>query len=320
MPIAEIFKAWDKFWFSQGSPLPVALYRIMFGWLCFWNYVFLLPDLYVWLGSRGITTRQGVCDWTGMNGLTVFNFFPDNDAFMTTCFAIFMLASVALCLGYKSRLAAAIIFVGLNAVYHRDPFILNSGDCYMRVSCFWLMFAPSSKALSLERLLNKHNDDVAGAPAFENYKPVSIWPLRLLQLQLTLVYCHTFVKKFWGSAWIDGSAVYYSSRVEDLHRFPLPFVFDHMWTIKFLTWSTLGLEFALFTLIWIKEIRYWVLAAAVAFHLTIEYHMNIPFFEWLMIVSYVLFVYPTDLARWLRFAKSRLVKKKGPEAKVLPQS
>jgi hypothetical protein len=179
----------------------------------------------------------------------------------------------------------------------------------MRVTVFWLIFAASGNALSIDRLRNKSKTVDLPGPAFENYKPVSIWPLRLLQLQLTLVYLHTFVAKFWGASWFDGNAVYYSSRVEDLKRFPLPYIFDHMWTIKFLTWSTLGLEFCLFTLIWIKETRYIVLACGVIFHLTIDYHMNIPFFEYLMIVSYVLFIDPKDLARGLRLIQGRLGKK-----------
>jgi hypothetical protein len=55
-----------------------------------------------------------------------------------------------------------------------------------------------------------------------------------------------------------------------------------------------------------------VIALAVIFHLTIVYHLNIPLFEWLMIVSYVLFIEPEHLAfalTWLRqkFSKQKAV-------------
>jgi len=183
-------------------------------------------------------------------------------------------------------------------------------------------FAASGNALSADRWIKKKNNQDLGdtnGPDFENYKPVSAWPLRLLQLQLALVYCHTWYRKFWGPTWFDGVAVYYSSRVEDLKRFPLPYVFENMWTIQFLTWSTLVLEFALFTLIWFRETRYFVLAGAVIFHLAIDYHMNIPFFEWLMITSYVLFIYPEDLARFLRFVQA-LLSKSGDKSKPEGQS
>ncbi|MBS1997800.1 MAG: HTTM domain-containing protein [Cyanobacteria bacterium SZAS LIN-2] len=311
MSYTDLLKLWDKFWFTESSPLPVAAYRLLFGALALGTLIFILPDLYVFYGARGITTAQGVVDWTGTPGLTVFNLVPNNDVFVTICYVIFMLAALALSVGYKPRIASVILFLGLNALYHRDPFILNSGDSYMRVSVFWMIFAASGNAISVDRLLkkkqNKESTDLEG-PDFDNYKPVSVWPLRLLQLQLALVYCHTFYRKFWGANWFDGNAVYYSSRVEDLRRFPLPFVFENMWTIQFLTWGTLVIEFALFTLIWFRETRYLVLAGAVIFHLVIDYHMNIPFFEYLMIASYVLFIYPEDLARFLRFINKRLGK------------
>ena len=57
MPLAEIFKIWDKFWFSPSSPLPVACYRILFGMICFLTFVFLIPDLYIWLGSHGLVHK-----------------------------------------------------------------------------------------------------------------------------------------------------------------------------------------------------------------------------------------------------------------------
>jgi len=313
MSYSDLFKLWDKFWFSETSPLTVAAYRMLLGILSFLTFLFLLPDLYIFYGSKGITTFGGVTDWTGTTGLTIFNLVPENDAFMTACVAVFVIASATLALGFKSRLSAIILFIAFNALYHRDPFILNSGDSYMRVSVFWLIFAASGNAISLDRWLKKkRNQDLgdSSGPDFDNYKPVSAWPLRLLQLQLALVYGHTFYRKFWGASWFDGVAVYYSSRVEDLQRFPLPYVFEHMWTIQFLTWATLVLEFALFTLIWFKETRYIVIALAVAFHLTIDYHMNIPFFEYLMISSYVLFIYPQDLAWFLRLVAARLNKNK----------
>jgi len=309
MPIADLVKIWDRFWFSQSSPLPVAAYRILFGAISFFNFLFLLPDLYVWLGSRGVTSRQEVINWTGVPGLEIFNIFPDNDNFMTFCIVVFMVASIGLCIGFKSRLCSVILFIGFNALYHRDPFILNSGDTYMRVSVFWLIFAATGNALAVDSRKNARTVENPSGSVFDNYKPVSIWPLRLLQLQLAMVYCHTFYRKFPGASWVDGNAVYYSSRVEDLQRFPMPFIFDHLWTIQFFTWSTLALEFALFTLIWIKETRYIVLACGVIFHLTIDYHMNIPFFEYIMIASYVLFVDSKDIARVLRFFRDRLCKK-----------
>jgi hypothetical protein len=318
VPFSDLVKIWNRFWFSEGSPLPVAFFRIFFGILVLANFLALLPDLYEWFGKNSWVSAKTHYDWTGMSGLSVLNFFPGDDNYLTICVAIFVLAAIGLTVGFRSRLCCLICFLGVTSLYHRNLFILNSGDSFMRVTLCWLIFAASGNALSVDNWLrrkqlareglSKAQASTDAGPDFDNYKAVSNWPLRLLQLQLALVYCHTFYKKFWGAAWYDGNAVYFSSRVEDLQRFPMPFVFDHMWTINILTFGTLALEFALFTLIWIKETRYWVIAGAVCFHLIIDYHMNIPFFEYLMISAYILFIEPSHLAWFLRFLKAKLFK------------
>lgn len=308
MSIFTILQAWDKFWFSEISPLSVAVYRILLGFITIAFVLLLIPDLFVWFGSQGMCSNQAVADWN--NGhrvfLNLFSFCPDNDNFLIAFHSVFFLAAVALMLGFHARWAATICYLCLTSLYHRNPFIFNAGDTYLRVTSFWLIFAASGNALAVtgRKQTSKPDGD------YNNYKKVSIWPLRLLQIQLATVYWHTFFCKIVGGPWIDGSAVFTASRIEDLQRLPLPFVFEHAWTIKFLTWSTLGIECALFTLIWIKEFRYWVIAFAVIFHLTIEYHMNIPLFEWLMIVSYVLFIEPEHLALALTWLRKKFYKEK----------
>ncbi|MBU6455290.1 MAG: HTTM domain-containing protein [Cyanobacteria bacterium REEB67] len=317
MSITEIWKAWDKFWFSETSPLTVAVYRVLFGLIVFLDLAMLTPDLYNFYGAHGWLSTQSVLNWTGVDGLSLFHLCPENDTFLTIVHVALLLTAASLMIGFKSRLCAFLLYLGINSYYHRDPFLLNSGDTYMRVSMFFLIFAASGRALSIDKWLadKKQKTDDPARPDFDNYRSVSIWPLRLLQLVLWSVYCHTFVRKFWGETWYDGTAVYYSSRVEDLQRFPLPFVFDQLWTINFLTYATLALELALFTLIWVKELRYWVIGAAIIFHLTIDYHMNIPFFEYLMIISYVLFAYPQDVAWVLRKARDYLHRPKKVKTK-----
>jgi hypothetical protein len=326
MSIVDIWKVWDKFWFSESSPLTLAVYRIFLGLIVFLDLLALAPDLYNFYGVHGWLRTQSVFNWTGVDGLSIFHLCPENDTFLAIMHGILILTALSLMVGFKSRLCCLLLYLGLNSYYHRDPFLLNSGDSYMRITLFFMVFAASGRALSVDKWLadKKEKTDDPSGPAFDNYKSVSIWPLRILQLELWLVYCHTFYKKFYGESWYDGTAIYYSSRVEDLQRFPLPFVFDQMWTINFLTYSTLALELALFTLICIKETRYWVIGLAVIFHLTIDYHMNIPFFEYLMIVSYILFVVPKDLAwvfrKVLDFAHKPAVEAKAQNLSEKPKS
>lgn len=309
MSIKDIINAWDKFFFSETSPLVVAAFRILMGLMICQSIFLIAPDIFTWFGSKGTVSLASVHAWSAVDGFNLFLLMPNNDNWVLAIFVIFSLAAICLTIGFKTKLATILCWMCVLSMYHRNPFLFNSGDTYVRVVLFWMIFAPTGKALSLDRLLaNKGKQSNAGD--FMDYKPVSIWPQRLLQLQLALVYLHTFVAKVYGDVWIDGTAVYYSSRVEDLQRFPLPFVFEHLWTIQLLSWGTLIIEAALFSLIWLKETRYWTIVGAIFFHLMIEYHMNIPQFEFLMIYSYLLFVEDKYVAKALVWFRDNVLGKR----------
>jgi len=73
----------------------------------------------------------------------------------------------------------------------------------------------------------------------------------------------------------------------------------------------MALEFSLGVLIWVKDLRYILLALGLLFHLSLEYSLNIPMFQWDILSAYILFVDPADITRawqWIRcraFVKSR---------------
>jgi hypothetical protein len=125
----------------------------------------------------------------------------------------------------------------------------------------------------------------------------------MIQVQLALVYWQTFCCKMAGAQWLDGTAVYYATRLDDMIRFPAPFISDNMFVLKTLDYFTLVIEFAAWTAIWVKEIRYYVLVGLLCLHLGIDYLINLPVFEWAFIVTLVTFIEPTDLEyvfQWLR--------------------
>ena len=87
--------------------------------------------------------------------------------------------------------------------------------------------------------------------------------------------------------------------------------------IKLETWLTLVLEFSLGVLIWFKELRYPLLLLGVALHLSLEYAMNIPMFQWIILATYVTFIDPADLARAWRWIRTRLAGRFGSPVTVV---
>jgi hypothetical protein len=64
------------------------------------------------------------------------------------------------------------------------------------------------------------------------------------------------------------------------------------------TWSALAFELLFPLLVWFKPLRNPMLIAGLLFHLSLEYALNIPMFQWDMLSAYVLFI---DFA-WIKKA------------------
>jgi hypothetical protein len=199
--------------------------------------------------------------------------------------------------GFMTRTSLLLVYLGLSSMQLRDPYILNSGDTLLRVTGFFLIFAPAGAAISVDRLIRiwRGKEGVT--------VPLSApWAQRLIQIQTSIVYITTFWWKSFGPKWVNGTSVYYALRMREFARFPVPdFLVYNRLFIKAATWGTLCVEASAGVLMWIKEFRYYVILLVISLHAGIEYTMNIPMFEWITVSTLVTFVYPEDLARfWAR--------------------
>lgn len=293
MSWSRLISFWDEFWFSEISPRSLAVFRILFGLILLQMALFLLPDLFTWYGPKGIISSNSIAEANPTVVLDLFNIFPESSNWLIAIYCAFIFAALCLSLGFCTRLACGLCFVILTSFYHHNPYLLNSGDSLLRLLCFWLVFTDSGAIWSVDDYLASKK---AGYKAKEK---ITGWGVRCLQIQVVIVYFHAFITKSPGWVWANGSAVYFAARLEGLARFPFPLDPNIDWISCLWTWGTLFIEFSLFTLIWIKELRYYILALALCLHLCIDWTMNIPQFEWLMIFSLILFVYPEDLKKFL---------------------
>ena len=296
----DIVRGWNNFFFEPISPLPIATYRILLGLVMLANHALLLPDVHDWFSNEGVISFATGRRLAGGGGFNLFKWLPHTDAAVWAVFLVSWLAALTMTLGLFTRASAAILFLTLISLHHRNVLVLNSGDTFLRIATFFIIFSQAGAALSLDRLIRIARGKEAGAPLKS-----APWAQRLIQCQLALLYIYAFVWKATGNMWLSGTAVYYTSRIAEFWRFPVPYVFEHVWTIKLWSWATLLIELALGTLVWIKEFRYWVLLAGVLLHLGIDWSMNIPLFAYIMIGAYVTFVEPEHLERAFGWFKAK---------------
>ena len=162
------------------------------------------------------------------------------------------------------------------------------------------MFAPAGTAFSLDRLIRIRRG--LEGPALARRAP---WAQRMIQFELALMYFAAFCWKLKGHTWLQGTALFYVLHLQAIARFPLPGWIQHPAILRIGSWFTLLLEFSLGVLIWFRRFRYPLLLAGILFHLSIEYALNLPMFEWDVLTAYVLFLDPADLERAWRVVQQR---------------
>jgi hypothetical protein len=313
---------WNTFLFSMRPASPLGLLRICFGLVILSWCILIAPDLKVWYSESGLMNLDAMRAWgmnnTGLDLLAMHTWsvsalgepwFQDVTDFRITValFALLMLSAFCFMIGYKTRVASIVMWALLTTFHHRSMIMLNGGDTMQRNVAFLLMFADCGAACSVDRLIRIARGQERG----DSIPMMEMWPIRLLQLQVSAVYISAVASKLEGIEWQNGSAFYYAMHLADLSRFSLFGLQNQLWFYNFLTYFTLFAELSLGTLIWIPRARKYVIGLGIMLHAGIEYTMTVPLFSYTMVCSYLSFASSDSVdifVSWLRnkFARSAI--------------
>lgn len=284
----------DRWLFGWGSPVTLGLLRILVGFWAFVNFAMIAPDFEAWFTERGYVPWALAERWLGpdprldvLHGVT-------NPALTALVFGGCLAAAVLVTVGLWTRPATIALALGVVSLHHRNPMILHGGDTVLRLAVIYLALAPCGRALSLDRWIALRKGKAPAVP-----EPVSLWPQRLFQVQLAVIYITTAWNKWGGHTWREGYATWYPLHLREFERFPVP---DVLLTTPFLqltTWGTLAVQLSLGTLVFYRPLRKWVLLAGLAMHGFIEWAFNIPLFAFLICSLYVAHYDGVEVSRWL---------------------
>ena len=274
------WETWRAFWFQPQQMYTLGVVRIAFGALVVVWTLWLLPVRKALLGPHGISTAQpSIPDTWGL--FAVWN----SDEAILMGIVVLLVAAIAMLVGWHSRIAAVIVFVLVLSFERRSPWVFNSGDALMRIEAFLLAISPCGAALSL--------DERRRSGSFWSAQTRPNWPIRLLQIQLSIVYLFAVQTKLAGQPWLDGTAVSYVLRIEDMKRIPVPqWLAMNAPVMNAVTWGVLAIELALGILVWFRRFRPWVLTAGVVMHVTIDLTVQIGIFSYAVLVLYLAWTSP----------------------------
>lgn len=309
----------DKWFFGREKPETLGLLRALCGFFVFANLLVLSTDFSNYFGQKGVVTGETMARWlaypsnkvffgTGLEITLPFEIprislitanSPDN--WVLAVYLGSILLSICFMLGWRSRATGILLALGMTSLHLRNPLIIHAGDTLLRLFIIYLALGQSSAAYSLDRLVE----------ARKGIGPrlVSIWPQRMIQLQIAICYLMTAWWKWTGSTWVDGTATWYSSQLHEFDRFPVPDFVQHQPFVGITTYGTLLVELALATLVFSRPWRKWVLLGGIAMHGYIEYSFNIPFFATTIVSGYLAFYHGEEVAGWMDRFKKRWLKK-----------
>lgn len=305
--------AWNRFWFTPADPTKLAAIRICTGLILFYMYLACLPQTLEFIGPNAWIDDAGVAQLrqfggAGSNagiwwGQSIW-FHVQSPALVWTGQALFLVAIACFTAGLFTRIMNVLVWIGHLSFVHRSVIAWFGLDTVLAMLTFYLMFAPTGAALSLDRRRLRNRQGLTQSDAPPNPSWTANLIIRLIQIHVCVIYLCAGLSKLQGERWWDGTAVW---RVMMLHEFAL---FDLSWLahagdVVCLCVSTFGVALTLFMeisfafLIWNPAWRRTLLLLAVLLHGGIGVVMGMASFGAAMLTGCLSFVTPQSLDRFL---------------------
>jgi predicted DCC family thiol-disulfide oxidoreductase YuxK len=112
-----------------------------------------------------------------------------------------------------------------------------------------------------------------------------------MQIQMAVLFFYSAISKLESDIWLSGDAVWIMFTTDEYYnRAILDALASHYWLVKLATYGTILVEIAFPFLIWQRNTRPYLLAAAIFLHLQFALLMGLFYFSFLMIMGHMSFV------------------------------
>jgi hypothetical protein len=301
----NLWKSWENFWFAPMDLIPLALFRIFFGVSLFSMYVIRAFDFKLFYTDQGMMTAAGAKLIFPDYMTPHFYLFGGSDHLSLALYVLFMIMLALFIFGALSRVLVFILLILHLGFIQRNYTVVYGADLMATCFLFYFMLTRSHWCLSVWNLFFRDKREGSLQRKMPSLSRVGF---RLLQMQVCAIYFFSGLGKVRGASWWDGSAVWRVLGDRLLVTYDLSFLKNFPFLIVLLTYSTLIFEVYFVAAMLNQKIRYKWLLFGVGLHIGIAVIMNLPFFSMIMISTYILFVDPADLRKWIE--KSHFLKRR----------
>ena len=280
----------------------LALFRIMLGVLLMVDTSMRIGDLKAHYSDQGVLPRNVLIDPTS-NLLSDFSvslyFISGSTPFVLVLMLLQIVIGALLIVGFKTRLMTVCAWLLVISLHARNPMVITGGDSLLSLLLLWSIFLPLGARYSIDKALNK-----------ETYStPNHIFSVATLGIivQIICVYIFNWFNKL-DPVWIlDHTALYYALNADLFVTHLGKVLRNFVGMTQFLTMTVHMFQLIgrvlLLLPFWNQTARIVVITFFIAFHVGIALTLNIGYFPYVSIVSWIILI-PSVV--WLWVDKRRL--------------
>lgn len=283
----KMWSWWDEFWFTPQNLLGLGFMRIVLCGTMFYLYSYRMLALKYYSDENWVSRSlawQAIPDY--YRPAFSWTFWPDAWVFpLHLAFVIFLFL---LMLGIGGRILMMITWILAMGFLQRN-FTVNFGaDVILTLFMFYMMFTQSCARLSVLNLIRQKSPN-------QMSDFLSSMMIRMMQIQISVIYAYTGWEKLKGGSWWDGTALW--SVLGNPQMTTLDFTFFRYipWVIPVLAYTTIIFEIYFPVMVASRRTRYPWLVAGVFFHAGIGIFMGLAPFATAMLSTYFLFIDPLIL-------------------------
>lgn len=244
---------------------------------------------------------------------------------VNVAFALTLGVFVTFALGYRTRLFHFLSLFCITSLNARNLLVENGGTVVVNLLCFWTLFLPLGRRLSIDALLLSMQRDVEHTSADLNAASSGPGPearhthhslaMFALLLQWSAIYFFNVVHKS-GAGWRDGTALHWFLHQDRIVTWLGIFAREHapLWLLRGFTYAALAVEAALAVLLLVPVQQTWcrrlALVLALALHGGIAATSRLGPFSYAMTLFFLLPLGAADwnaLRRWFVRDQPRLL-------------
>jgi hypothetical protein len=286
-------RAWNRFFFGLVSAKPLGAIRILYGLVALANLALCSVDLEYWYTDSGLLRGNEPFVIAGPYQPSPLHFLQDAST-VRVWFALTATFAVFLTIGLRTRLVSILYYIGMLSIHNRNLLSSSGADVLLLTFGFHLMVSPCGAAYSIDSWLASRKRGTLASPV------VFPWGMRLIQIQIAVVYMGAAILKAGGATWLAGTAMHYVLNNTEVTRFDVRFLTQYPVLINAMTYTALAMEFSLAFFLWFRACRPFVLYVGLMLHAGILFTINIPCFGELMWIGYLAFLTPPEFDGLIR--------------------